>query len=499
MKPERDRRSRREILRLRLAIAIPFLMLILPLTLGIVHYRFLDELLETVPRDSPFSGGLAAALLHVYVSTFVVCAVALVFGLGVSWAISKPIRQLIRTTREIATGDLSHTVPTDSGDEFGDLGNSFNEMIASLNRIITERNRYILECYTGGLIIVDAAGRILAANTAAEQVLGESAHAMISYPIAEVLSRHEQTERFREIVERAIADRHFVSSEEITIRLRGGKDFPVVVTTSPLRDVGGGKTGVVINFRDLSEIKAFYRRMTRADRLAATGTLAAGVAHEIRNPLGSIKGLAQMLSEEGPAESPTRRYAEIIIRDVDRLDGVVRELLEFAQADKQETRLWNLNQILREALEVARWQVGERTIESLNVHESYGEVPAFPLHAERVNRAFVNLILNAFEACSQGGAVAVSSAYEAADASSGTVTVRIENTGEPVPPENIERIFEPFFSTKPTGTGLGLPIAYQIITSHGGTVDVESRNGKTVFSVRFPVAGGGEATAPKPA
>ena len=152
-----------------------------------------------------------------------------------------------------------------------------------------------------------------------------------------------------------------------------------------------------------------------------------------------------------------------------------------------------------EALELARWQVGERTIESLNVHESYGEVPALPLHAERVNRAFVNLILNAFEACPQGGAVAVSSAYEAADASSGTVTVRIENTGEPVPPENIERIFEPFFSTKPTGTGLGLPIAYQIITSHGGTVDVESRNGKTVFSVRFPVAGGSEATAPKTA
>jgi len=480
---------RREFTGLRLGIAIPVLMLLLPLILGIFHYRLLDESLSIVDSDSPAAGRLATALIHVYLSTFVVCAAALVFGLGLSWAISKPIRQLIRTTHEIATGDLSHKVPTNTGDEFGDLGNSFNEMIASLNRMVMERNRYILECYTGGLILVDAAGRIIASNTAAEQILGEPPNALISRPIVDVLARHPETQRFCEIIQHAVRDRQFVSSKEITVRLNRGGDLPLVVTTSPLRDPSGGQTGVVINFRDLTQVKAFYRQMTRADRLAAIGTLAAGVAHEVRNPLGSIKGLAQMLSEEGPPDCQTRRYAEVILREVNRLDDVVRELLEFSQADAQDVRLWNVNQVLREALEVARWKVTEDRSAGIQVRESYGEIPALPLNAERLSRAFLNLIVNAFEACSKGGEVAVSSTVESAD-DSAAVAVRIENTGEPVAPENIERIFEPFFSTKPTGTGLGLPIASQIITSHGGTVDVESRNGRTIFTVRLPVTMG---------
>lgn len=479
--------ARRELLHLRLGIAIPALMLLLPLILGILHYRFMDDLVSTVPRDSALHARLGITLFYLYVSTFAVCGVALVFGLGLSWAISKPIQQLIRTTQEIATGDLSHTVPTNTGDEFGDLGNSFNQMIASLNRMITERNRYILECYTGGLIIADMKGWIIAANSAAAQILDQPSNTLMSNRIMEVLSRLEDMRSLAEIVEHALRDRQFVSSKEITIRLRGGKDFPLVVTTSPLRDVGGEQTGVVLNFRDLSQLKAFYRQMTRADRLAAIGTLAAGVAHEVRNPLGSIKGLAQMLTEESPPDSETRRYAEVIIREVNGLDGVVRELLEFAQADQQETRLWNINQILREALEVARWKVAGVPIERIKVREHYGEVPALPLNAERMGRAFLNLIVNAFEACSAGGEVAVSSTHKTAAGTLGTVTVTIENTGEPIAPENIERIFEPFFSTKPTGTGLGLPIAYQIITSNGGTLDVESRDGRTAFSVRFPV------------
>jgi PAS domain S-box-containing protein len=483
---EPKHRLRRETMRLRLGTAIPVLMLLLPMILGVFHYRLLDELISGVPTDSPLHARLAGDLVRMYTSTFVVCAIALIFGLGVSWAISRPIRRLIRTTQEIATGDLSRTVPSDSGDEFGDLGNSFNEMIASLNRMIAERNQYILECYTGGLIIVDTEGRIIATNTAAEQILGEPAHALVSHRILDVIPNEEGTERFAAIVERAVRDRQFVSSREIAVRLRGDKELPLVVTTSPLRGAGRSPAGVVINFRDLSQIKAFYQQMTRADRLAAIGTLAAGVAHEVRNPLGSIKGLAQMLSEESAPDSQTRRYAEVIVREANHVNDVVRELLEFAQADSQETRLWNVNQVLREALEIARWTADTDT-DAIRVLENYGEVPTLPLNTERMSRAFLNLIVNAFEACPANGEIALSSTHEATGGAPDNVVVRIENTGEPVPPENVERIFEPFFSTKPMGTGLGLPIVYQIVTSHGGTVDVESRNGRTAFTIRLPV------------
>ncbi|MCX8037488.1 MAG: ATP-binding protein [Candidatus Sumerlaeia bacterium] len=484
---DQDHRAWRETLRLRIGFAIPVLMFLMPLILGIFHYRFLEELLRVVPNDSPLCALLAETLLAVYVSTFILCAVALLFGLGLSWAIFRPIRELIRTTHEIATGNLSRIARADSRDEFGVLGNSFNEMIASLNRMITERNRYILECYTGGLILADSAGRIIATNTAAEQILGEPSSAMISRPISEVLVRHEGAQHFREIIERAVTDRQFVTSREITVRFNDGKSLPLVVTTSPLRDLGGGRGGVVINFRDLSQVKAFYRQMTRADRLATIGTLAAGLAHEVRNPLGSIKGLAQMLSEESPPDSETRKYAEVIIREVNRCDGVVRELLEFSQGDHQQVRLWNVNEVLREALETARWKAAEQTEGKIHIRENYGEVPAIPLNAERMGRALLNLVVNAIEACSDGGEVAVSSAVESAKDSPDVVLIRIENTGQTIAPENIERVFEPFFSTKPGGTGLGLPIAYQIITSHGGTIDVESRNGRTAISVRLPV------------
>lgn len=491
MTAEDRRSSRRELPRIRLALAIPVLMVLLPLILGILHYRLLEELLDTVPSDDDrLANNLAITLLSVYEATFVVCALSLVFGLGVSWTISRPIRRLIRTTHEVATGDLSQTVPTNTGDEFGDLGSSFNKMIASLHQIVNERNRYILECYTGGLIILDAEGRIEAANRSAEKILGEPSSVLISSRISEVLARHEGTEAFREILERAMRRGEYVSSREISIRLRGEKEFPFMVTTSPLRDVGGRRPGVVVNFRDLSEIKSFYREMARADRLAAVGTLAAGVAHEIRNPLGSIKGLAQLLSEDSPPDSDQHRYVDVIVREVDRLDRVISQLLTFAQSEQHETRLWNINQILREALEMAQWQAGSEKAARVSVREDYGEVPALPLHAESVNRAFLNLLINAFEACAAGGEIALRSAYEPENGSSGTVVVTIENSGEPLDPELAEKIFEPFFSTKPTGTGLGLPIVYQIVTSHGGTIDVENHQGRTVFSLRFPVAEG---------
>jgi len=473
--------------RLRLAIAIPVLMVLLPLMLGILSYRFLDELLASIPPNSPEYGEIAITLYRVYLASLAISAVALIFGLGISWTISRPIRKMIQTTRQVATGNLSQIAPADTGDEFGDLGNSFNQMVASLNRMIAERNRYILECYTGGLIIVDSEGRITAANRSAENILGRRASELVSRRIDDVLARHRGTEEFREVIKRALRDGAFANSKEVTIKSRSGRALPLLVTTSPLRDVGG-QSGVVINFRDVSEIKTFYQKITRADRLAAIGTLAAGVAHEIRNPLGSIKGLAQMLGEQAKPDSDERRYAEVIVREVDRLDGVVRELLEFAQEDRQEARLWNINQILREALEVARWKVGGERVEKISLRENLGNVPALPLNAERIGRAFLNLLINAFEACSaSGGEVVVSSALKRNGTDLGTVVVRIENTGETVPPDKMERIFEPFFSTKPKGTGLGLPIAYQIITSHGGTIDVESRGGRTIFTIKFPV------------
>jgi nitrogen-specific signal transduction histidine kinase len=223
--------------------------------------------------------------------------------------------------------------------------------------------------------------------------------------------------------------------------------------------------------------------MRRTDRLASLGTLAAGVAHEVRNPLGSIKGLVQLLKEDLD-DAQKRHYAEVIIQEVDRLNRVVEDLLKLAQPGSREPKTCRLNDLVRRAVILAGF---EKMSKEIVLKEDYDDqIPEMKAEGERLVQALLNVLLNAVQAIPKSGEVWVKTAL-VKGASDRRAAIEIGNTHSTIQIKDLKKIFDPFYTTKEQGTGLGLSIAHQIITFHGGKIGVESGNDETVFTIELPI------------
>ena len=247
-----------------------------------------------------------------------------------------------------------------------------------------------------------------------------------------------------------------------------------------------------------------YEQMKERDRLAALGQMAAGLAHEIRNPLGAIKGAAQLLDrDEGePEEQGTSpeleeqaEYLEIIVEEVNRLDRVVSQFLGYARPDRGERDSLGINKVVQKTLQLLESQAGDSKITT----QFADDLPAVRADAEKLKQVFLNLGLNALQAMDPaGGTLTVTTGLRPGgrrDRPTPMVEVAFSDTGRGIPAEALENIFIPFFTTKESGTGLGLPICQRIIESHHGTIEVRSHPGKgTVFSVLLPTEGSMTAT-----
>lgn len=222
-------------------------------------------------------------------------------------------------------------------------------------------------------------------------------------------------------------------------------------------------------------------QLRRADRLSALGELSAGMAHEIRNPLGSIKGAAEILKEGFRTDDPKAEFVQILLRETDRLNGIVEEFLGFARPKPPELRETEVNGIIESVLALTAQPARKAGVEVVKRLD-----PAVGRHdfdAALLQQAFLNLVLNAVQAMPGGGTLTVESRLR-----DGCLEVSFADTGTGISPESRKRLFSPFFTTKPGGTGLGLVITYRIVQNHGGTIDVESGPGRgTAFTVRIPL------------
>lgn len=226
-------------------------------------------------------------------------------------------------------------------------------------------------------------------------------------------------------------------------------------------------------------------QLRRADRLSALGELSAGLAHEIRNPLGSIRGTAEILRDATAVDSPQQEFAGILIKEVDRLNRVVQDFLDFARPAKVEADLIDLNLVVEEVLALAG-----RMLEKGGTEISFtsGELSTCPGNAEQLKQALLNLVLNAMQAMPAGGQLAI--ATHQLDEG---ISVEIRDTGSGIAEDRLEKIFDPFFTTRQEGTGLGLAITSRIIRGHGGSIDVVSKIGQgTTFTVELPCHGNRE-------
>jgi len=223
-------------------------------------------------------------------------------------------------------------------------------------------------------------------------------------------------------------------------------------------------------------------QLRRADRLSALGELSAGMAHEIRNPLGSIRGAAEILKDDYGPDTPKHEFIEILLKETDRLNTIVQEFLSFARPKPPELKQGDINEIIESVLSLtaqparaARVTVEKRLDRTIGKRD---------LDAGLLKQAILNLVLNAIQAMPDGGTMTVASARNGSG-----LEIIVSDTGAGISPENRRKLFSPFFTTKQNGTGLVLAITFRIIQNHRGSIDVDSIPGKgTTFTVRIPEA-----------
>lgn len=342
----------------------------------------------------------------------------------------------------------------------------------------------ILATLPDGVALLHPDGRIRSANPGLAAISGHPAHELVAMGIERLLGGEPGN---------TLGD-----GAERKLTRASGESIPVSIATSELRDRQGYLLGRVLVVRDQRDVAQLRSRLVMSARLAAVGELAAGIAHEINNPIAFVRSnLSQLashwktvrseLEHAGRAEAQRELIAEgeeLIeesVEGVDRAAEIVRGVKGFSHAGHQLREPTDLNQLLEDVLHMAAAQLRGRA----HVERYYVELPAVECVPQELKQVFLNLIVNAGQAIADGGMIRI-----ATEARGGFVTVKVEDDGCGIAPENLERIFDPFFTTKRVGegTGLGLGIAYHIVRSHGGEIQVESELGKgTRFRVRFPV------------
>jgi PAS domain S-box-containing protein len=476
-------------LRMRLMVAVPALLIVTVFMTGIVFLKIIETNLSSASINP-----VVINQLHTYLITALWLSVlfAAIAGIILGYTIVNPLKQITSSVEKLASGDLSNMIHIDTHAEFDQLGNSFNRMVSNLRNSVYERNKYIIESMVGALITLDQEGKITMVNAAAESLLEVAAADVLTKPITEVLPAVADNDRLNKLIRSGLEDHKTYSSVELDMFTRGNKRMPIGLTSSLLKDKENQLVGLVLTFKDLTKQKLVQQQLYRSDRLAAIGTLSTALAHEIRNPLGSMRALAQLLNEDIPVEDPKRQYTSVIMKEIDRLNKIVEELLSFAQAGTGGMEIGTFNTIVKEALSIAKEHPA--AMRDIQFQQQYDEtIPPFKMEKEKLVQALVNLIINAFEASAENGLVEITTKFVPATAdfsvpNRGFAVCEIKNSGAIILPQDYERIFDPFYTTKRDGTGLGLSIAHQIIAAHSGNIQVESIRGEsTIFRVRIPI------------
>ncbi len=337
----------------------------------------------------------------------------------------------------------------------------------------------VLESMTDALISIDSQNNIVTLNRRAAEILGREERELRGKNIADVLGKDAQQIIIREGTRAAIRDR------EIEVNHRPGEGIPLSLSAATLKDEKGRGMGFVLLLRDMREIRELQEKVRRSERLASLGRLAAGMAHEIRNPLSSIRGFAQFFMQRFKAEEKEKEYASVMVKEVDRLNRVIAELLDFAKPRKPNREPHCLEEILNYSLKLLEPELNRKQIKVERILEP-GLGPA-RVDRDQLSQAFLNLLLNSLESMGEGGKLRVVLEKKIENGEEAQ-RISITDSGRGIPQEDLGKVFEPFFSTKRGGTGLGLAIVHQIIEQHQGEISVESREGQgTTFHITLPL------------
>lgn len=356
-------------------------------------------------------------------------------------------------------------------------------------------NESIIQSIQSGLITLDLEGEITSYNLGAEEVLGWTAREVVGRPLAGVLGGREA-----ETLSRVSPILTMPPNREVTVLPKSGNPVTIGFTVTPRLDDQGSRVGTIISFKDISQIKRMQAEVIRMDRLASLGVLASGMAHEIKNPLAGIKAMAQSLQEEFVDGDDRKVYLDRIVRQVNRLDELLKAFFDYARPRPPTRKLHRVQDIVNEVLNLVDKKLQEKKIWWSTAFDP--NTPPVYVDFHQIQQVILNLIFNAVDATDDGGKLLISAGPFKAGGKgyahihperpgktekSDYVEVIVQDSGQGINPENLENIFDPFFTTKSQGTGLGLAIVYRIITAHGGEITVTSTPDRgTAFKFLLP-------------
>jgi PAS domain S-box-containing protein len=347
----------------------------------------------------------------------------------------------------------------------------------------------VLNGMAGGLIAVDQEGKILIFNRMAEKLTKYRREEIEGRSFTELFKAGERGEK---IISETLRSGKGALREETFIKERDQTTFPVSFTASPLRDRQDRIYGAIITFMDLRPIKSMEERIRQLDNLAALGRFASSVAHEIRNPLAGIAAGVQYMNKALPQTERTRENIDFVLGEVGRLDRIVTDLFQVTHPRALLLQKADTAGIIERSVQAVLplLQNGEITLEK-QIEQEIGDVT---VDGDQIQQVLVNLIKNAVEATQKGGTIRIKAAKNGrqhsrhGDPNQEMLSIAVEDNGKGIPEEDLKKIFEPFYTTKPSGTGLGLYISYEIVKRHGGRLSVVSEQGKgSTFLMELPL------------
>jgi two-component system, NtrC family, sensor kinase len=374
------------------------------------------------------------------------------------------------------------------------------------NRILIERelqktNAFftnIIQNSVDGIVVVDSKGVPLIFNEGAERILGYKAEEMIGNP--ENFRRFYPVAAAAEMMRRMRGDEYGPPDKLPTTRMtfinKKGEDVPVNFSATIIRERGEevGSVGIFSDLREIlkvhQELEAAQSQLVHTEKIASLGRMAAGVAHEINNPLAGILIYAELLQREMAADDAHRENLEVIINQTMRCQQIVNRLLDFSRQTLGQRKLFDLNDVVHRCVELISHQAFFHNIKVIEELDPF--LPQIIGDPGQLQQVFTNLLLNAADAMNGQGRITIATRP---NSSGDRVVLTFTDTGSGISPEIRDKIFEPFFTTKPPGkgTGLGLSIVYGVIKRHGGTIEADSSGGGTTFTIRLSLESRREA------
>ncbi len=428
------------------------------------------------------------------VSVFIIVVIVFVIAQG----FTQPILQLVRGANAIGKGNLGHRIPITSEDEVGVLALEFNKMAeklgesyAGLEQKIRERTAQLRESEekyresinlaNDAIYTLDAeSGQIIDSNKKGEELSGYSKNELKAKKIWEIVPEYdrEKAKQLWMIINKTGSGMR----DNIDCQHSDGRLTPTSISASVI-EYAKRKTIQWI-CRDNTERKKMELQLIQAERLAAVGELAAGVAHEVNNPLGGLQNFVKMMKKEPGNISQNLEFLDLMSEGLKRIEIIVKQLMAFSRPYSTHMSNHSLNEIVENSLRFV-----DHRIKDLGIHLEkvlFQDLPEIYGDADNISQVIINIIVNALDSMPGGGHLIIKTGY--CDFQSSSIQVAISDTGSGIPEEILNKIFNPFFTTKEMGSGLGLAISKRIVDNHNGSIVVKSKAGAgTTFFVCLPV------------